>query len=84
MLGFAAPVALISVFYSLVVLRLKTVGPAHKSKSMSKTHRRVTMLVLAVIAVYVICWMPYWVFQIVMMISVQRMPEWSRVLAKVQ
>lgn len=62
-LGFAIPVALISVFYILVILRLRHVGPAKKSKEKRKSHRRVTRLVLTVIAVYVICWSPYWCFQ---------------------
>lgn len=62
-LGFAIPVALISVFYLLVILRLRHVGPAKKSKEKRKSHRRVTRLVLTVIAVYVICWFPYWCFQ---------------------
>ncbi|XP_059149128.1 uncharacterized protein LOC131936237 [Physella acuta] len=62
-LGFALPVSLISVFYVLVVVRLRHVGPAKKSKEKRKSHRRVTRLVLAVVAVYVVCWLPYWLFQ---------------------
>lgn len=44
LLGFAAPVLLISVFYALVVLRLQTVGPKKKGKN--KSHRKVTQMVL--------------------------------------
>ncbi|KAL8620529.1 hypothetical protein ACOMHN_066952 [Nucella lapillus] len=63
-LGFAIPISLIAVFYVLVVLRLRQVGPNRKSKERKKSHRRVTRLVLTVISVYVSCWLPYWVFQV--------------------
>lgn len=64
LLGFAIPVALISVFYVLVILRLRTVGPVKKSKEKKRSHRKVTRMVLTVIAVYVISWLPYWSFQV--------------------
>lgn len=64
LLGFAIPVALISVFYISVVMRLRHVGPAKKSKEKRKTHRKVTTMVLTVVAVYIICWLPHWVFQV--------------------
>ncbi|KAK0051820.1 somatostatin receptor type 2 [Biomphalaria pfeifferi] len=63
-LGFAIPVSLISVFYFLVILRLRQIGAAKKSKEKRKSHRRVTRLVLTVIAIYVVCWLPYWTFQV--------------------
>ncbi|PVD39500.1 hypothetical protein C0Q70_02134 [Pomacea canaliculata] len=63
-LGFAIPVSLIGVFYVLVVLRLGKVGPTKKSKEKKKSNRRVTRLVLTVISVYVVCWLPYWTFQV--------------------
>ncbi|XP_013144740.1 PREDICTED: somatostatin receptor type 2-like, partial [Papilio polytes] len=59
-LGFAAPLTLIFVFYCLVIRKLKTVGPKNKSKEKKRSHRKVTKLVLTVIAVYVLCWLPYW------------------------
>lgn len=62
-LGFAIPVSLISVFYVLVIIRLRHVGPAKKSKEKRRSHRRVTRLVLTVVTVYVVCWLPYWSFQ---------------------
>jgi len=71
LLGFAGPVALISVFYALVVLRLRRIAAnrmkqTHRSSSVfTKSHARVTALVLTVIAVYVCCWLPYWLFQVV-------------------
>lgn len=60
-LGFAIPLSLILIFYYLVLRKLRTVGPKSKSKEKKRSHRKVTKLVLTVIAVYVLCWTPYWV-----------------------
>ena len=60
-LGFAIPLCLILIFYYLVLRRLRTVGPKTKSKEKKRSHRKVTKLVLTVIAVYILCWTPYWV-----------------------
>ena len=76
LLGFAIPVALIVVFYTLVVIRLKSVGPKQKSKEKKKSHRKVTKMVLTVITVYVICWLPYWVFQVALTFATAEVPLW--------
>ena len=65
LMGMAIPVTLIIVFYGMVLVRLKNVGPRKKSKEKKKSHKKVTKMVFAVIAVYIICWLPYWVFQLV-------------------
>ena len=51
-LGFAIPLSLILIFYYLVLRKLRTVGPKSKSKEKKRSHRKVTKLVLTVIAVY--------------------------------
>ena len=144
-LSFAIPVSLISVFYALVVVRLKSVGPHNRSlqqprqlqqpqqqrlvnnlivPDLSKVqpsretdtrsnnhgnptaaielisgqqcpltsvltnavarrsqrcrpHRHVTHLVLTVIAVYVVCWLPYWVFQVIGSLLDETPPRWA-------
>lgn len=53
LLGFAIPLCLILVFYTLVLRKLKTVGPKSKSKEKKRSHRKVTKLVLTVVAVYI-------------------------------
>ncbi|XP_069959689.1 somatostatin receptor type 5-like [Cherax quadricarinatus] len=68
-LAFGAPLALIFIFYSLVLHKLKTVGPKSKSKEKKKSRQKVTRLVLTVITVYVICWLPYWVLQLTLILS---------------
>ncbi|CAD5118393.1 unnamed protein product [Dimorphilus gyrociliatus] len=78
LLGFAIPTALISVFYMLVVIRLKSVGPKNRKNSdnRKRTHTRVTKLVLTVIAVYVICWLPHWIYQIYFTFAKDKPPDW--------
>jgi hypothetical protein len=68
-LGFAVPLALILVFYILVIFKLKTVGPKNRSKEKKKSHRKVTRLVLTVITVYILCWLPYWITQLALIFT---------------
>uniref|UniRef100_A0A1A9YUJ7 G-protein coupled receptors family 1 profile domain-containing protein n=1 Tax=Glossina morsitans morsitans TaxID=37546 RepID=A0A1A9YUJ7_GLOMM len=68
-LGFALPLTFILGFYYLVIRKLRTVGPKHKSKEKKRSHRKVTKLVLTVITVYILCWLPYWVCQVALIAS---------------
>lgn len=77
LLGFLIPVSLISVLYISVIIRLQNVGPAIKSKERKRSHRKVTRMVLAVISVYVVCWLPYWVFQINLTFKKREIEEWE-------
>ena len=81
LLGFAAPVSLISVFYTLVVCRLRRPRPAPSSissKQRDKSRNRITRLVLVIIAVYVTCWLPYWIFQVGLTMRVfTDLPPWG-------
>lgn len=63
-LGFFVPFILIFLFYILVICKLRRVGPKNKSKEKKRSHRKVTYLVLTVIAIYVMCWLPYWIGQL--------------------
>lgn len=76
-LGFAVPIPLISFLYALVVVRLRTVGPKRKSRdgdAAPRKHHKVTRLVFSVVAVYICCWLPYWVFQMALLFV--DMPGW--------
>nr|UDW36580.1 allatostatin C receptor 3 [Homarus americanus] len=77
-LAFGCPFALIFIFYSLVILKLKTVGAKTKTKK-RKSHRKVTKLVLTVITAYVLCWLPYWVLQLILTFSMPKQVQ-SRVM----
>ncbi|XP_050691082.1 somatostatin receptor type 2-like [Eriocheir sinensis] len=68
-LAFTVPVVLIFIFYGLVLHKLQTVGPKSKSKEKKKSHRKVTKMVLTVITVYVLCWLPYWVLQLTLILT---------------
>ncbi|GAV00806.1 hypothetical protein RvY_11603 [Ramazzottius varieornatus] len=71
-LGFAFPLVLIVAFYSMVVRRLGTLGPKTvngQSDARKKSHRKVTVMVLAVVTAYLICWLPYWIAQVVLVYS---------------
>lgn len=63
-IGFAIPLSLIMIFYYLVLRKLKTIGPKTKSKEKRRSHRKVTNLVLTIIACYIVFWSPYWILQI--------------------
>lgn len=72
--GFLVPVTLISVFYGLLVSRLR--ANRHHIRAASErrrpTNRRnVTGLVTLVIGVFIVCWLPYWSFQVSIWIQMQ-------------
>jgi len=65
-LGFVLPIFAITIFYSLIIakLRSQTAPTANTNESKRARTRRVTILVLTLILVYVGCWLPYWSIQI--------------------
>ena len=64
-LGFLVPVVIIIVLYSLLLLKLRRTGPQNvRSAEKRRSHRKVTKLVTLIIIVYIVCWLPYWAFQI--------------------
>lgn len=66
-LGFLIPVGVICVFYGLLILRLRGARPAAQSAARTgraARHPKVTRLVTLIIVVYIVCWLPYWAFQI--------------------
>lgn len=79
-LSYTIPMSLISFFYLMVIIRLKSVGPANKSKEKKKSHRRVTRMVLTVVGVYMMLWLPYWVFQVTLILGERRRLELWEVL----
>lgn len=61
---FVLPIFQVSVFYALVVARLGARMRTTNATGRARRQRKVTALVMTVIAVYVCCWLPYWLFQI--------------------
>ncbi|XP_041112503.1 nociceptin receptor [Polyodon spathula] len=56
--SFIIPVAIITVCYTLMVKRLKSVRVLSGSKEKDRMLRRITRMVLIVVAVFVVCWTP--------------------------
>ena len=71
LLGFVVPCFLISILYTLLIIRLRTTGPKVKSAEKKRSHRKVTKLVTLIICVYIICWLPYWAFQVHLIVQDQ-------------
>ncbi|KAJ8010976.1 hypothetical protein DPEC_G00053420 [Dallia pectoralis] len=63
--GFVAPLIIVTVCYTLMVLRLKSVRLLSGSRRKDQNLRRITRLVLVVVAVFVVCWTPIHIFILV-------------------
>ncbi|XP_053350579.1 opioid receptor, delta 1b isoform X2 [Clarias gariepinus] len=63
--AFVVPVLVISVCYGLMILRLKSVRLLSGSKEKDKNLRRITHMVLVVVAAFIICWTPIHIFIII-------------------
>ena len=65
--GFLLPVSGVCVFYALLVWRLRS-RRRHIKSVTSKRHptarRSLTCFVAIIIAVFIVCWLPYWCFQV--------------------
>lgn len=79
LVGFLLPVALIFVFYLLLVLRLRSkrlnLRPGGEKKPRGR--RSVTTLVTIIISVFIVCWLPYWAFQVHVVFVGGPLPTWS-------
>lgn len=64
--AFVMPVLIITVCYGLMILRLKSVRMLSGSKEKDRNLRRITRMVLVVVAVFIVCWTPIHIFVIIM------------------
>ncbi|XP_055052834.2 somatostatin receptor type 1 [Misgurnus anguillicaudatus] len=71
LLGFLLPVAAICMCYCLIVTRMRAVGLKAGWLQRRGSEKKITRMVLLVVAVFVLCWMPFYIVQ---MISVFRKP----------
>ena len=78
--GFVAPVIIITVCYTLMVMRLKNVRLLSGSREKDRNLRRITRLVLVVVAVFVVCWTPIHIFILVKALY-GNVPETTAVMA---
>ncbi|KAM5298289.1 neuropeptides B/W receptor type 1 [Ctenodactylus gundi] len=58
-LGFALPVSAICVLYATLLCRLRAIRLNSHAKVLDRARRRVTFLVVAILAACLLCWTPY-------------------------
>uniref|UniRef100_A0A4W3HMK5 Mu-type opioid receptor n=1 Tax=Callorhinchus milii TaxID=7868 RepID=A0A4W3HMK5_CALMI len=63
--AFVMPVLIITVCYGLMILRLKSVRMFSGSKEKDRNLRRITRMVLVVVAVFIVCWTPIHIYVII-------------------
>uniref|UniRef100_A0A8C5YUX6 Mu-type opioid receptor n=1 Tax=Marmota marmota marmota TaxID=9994 RepID=A0A8C5YUX6_MARMA len=63
--AFIMPVLIITVCYGLMILRLKSVRMLSGSKEKDRNLRRITRMVLVVVAVFIVCWTPIHIYVII-------------------
>ena len=62
--AFVVPVFLICTFYTMIIVRLKQGGPGRIAHRRHCQFRKATSLVTLIIIVFIICWLPYWAYQL--------------------
>ncbi|XP_058493810.1 delta-type opioid receptor-like [Solea solea] len=77
--AFVVPVLIITVCYSLMVLRLKSVRILSGSREKDRNLRRITRLVVVVVAVFVVCWTPIHIF--ILIKALASVPETTAIMA---
>ncbi|XP_061525360.1 somatostatin receptor type 1 [Phycodurus eques] len=65
LLGFLLPVGAICLCYCLMVARMRAVGLRAGWLQRRSSEKKITRMVLLVVAVFVLCWMPFYVVQLV-------------------
>nr|XP_033811710.1 somatostatin receptor type 1-like [Geotrypetes seraphini] len=64
LLGFLIPVVAICLCYCLIVVKMRAVALKAGWLQRRKSERRITRMVLLVVAVFVVCWMPFYIIQL--------------------
>lgn len=65
LLGFMLPVGAICICYCLMVARMRAVGLKAGWLQRRRSEKKITRMVLLVVAVFVLCWMPFYIVQLV-------------------
>ncbi|TDH15691.1 hypothetical protein EPR50_G00011950 [Perca flavescens] len=70
--GFFCPLLVICLCYLLIVIKVRSVGKRAQATSSRrrKSERKVTRMVVVVVAVFVLCWLPFYVLNIVNLLMV--------------
>ncbi|XP_056152943.1 somatostatin receptor type 2-like [Lampris incognitus] len=62
--GFVLPLAVICLCYLLIIVKVKSSGMRVGSAQRKRSERKVTRMVSIVVAVFVFCWLPFYVFNV--------------------
>jgi len=83
--GFLGPLVFIFIFYLLVLIRLRSVGPQGKGRSENtrRANSKVTKLVLTVVTVFIFCWLPHWVTQVLVILQPPSSPQSSSLVTSI-
>ncbi|XP_027028577.2 somatostatin receptor type 1 [Tachysurus fulvidraco] len=65
LMGFLFPVLAICMCYVLIIAKLRVVALKAGWQQRKKSERKITLMVMMVVTVFVICWMPFHVVQLV-------------------
>lgn len=63
-IGFFLPLAVICMCYLLIIIKVKSSGMRVGSTKRKRSERKVTRMVSIVVAVFVLCWLPFYIFNV--------------------
>lgn len=63
-LGFFMPLLVICLCYLLIIIKVKSSGLRVGSSKRKRSEKKVTRMVSIVVAVFVLCWLPFYVFNV--------------------
>ncbi|XP_041942111.1 somatostatin receptor type 2-like [Alosa sapidissima] len=64
LLGFCLPLAAICLCYLLIIIKVRSSGVRVGSSRRRRSERKVTRMVSIVVAVFVLCWLPFYAFNV--------------------
>lgn len=62
--GFFLPLAVICLCYLFIIIKVKSSGMRVGSAKRKRSERKVTRMVSIVVAVFVLCWLPFYIFNV--------------------
>ncbi|XP_061414742.1 somatostatin receptor type 1-like [Lethenteron reissneri] len=74
LVGFLVPVVAICLCYLLIIVKMRVVALKAGWQQRRRSERKITRLVVMVVTVFVICWMPFYVIQILYVFGVPTDP----------
>ncbi|XP_037134295.1 somatostatin receptor type 2 [Syngnathus acus] len=63
-IGFFLPLAVICLCYLFIIVKVKSSGMRVGSTKRKRSERKVTRMVSIVVAVFVLCWLPFYIFNV--------------------